>query len=324
MIVAILSVVLISAGAQVDRGPFADALPKRVPFTGWAHLKTQVLAVANDGSYLLATDGRYLQGYCLAKGYSLIPNDAQKVVFPEGSTRYRALGKYYGLAGGLAINVISSAAGTSILAVFSIDPAVDPAPTSLVEVGPFARIVTADLDGSTLRLTVAEAAQPAIMRFVEYGFRLAPRTATGVQTARRIKRMERHAGFKRKRSEAGRLTDDFGGGGGSVAADGDRAIFYHSVVSLSSGKATSYEPGTSAQMFFVGNDLYASRDAPAPGATRANNYDAGIYHFATGKWKKVSGDILQAISPNSRFAAVKRLPAEAGGVTQWLVVKLRS
>lgn len=314
-----------SSGAQVDSGPFSDeATPTNVPYTGWVHLKTQVLAVANDGSYVLATEGRHLQGYRLDKGYSLIPNFADKVILPSGAADYHVSGRYFGLRGGLAINVLGASGNNLRFAVFSIDPAVDPAPTDVVEVGPFARLVTAKLDGLTLHLTVAEAGRPEIMRFVEYTFKLAPRTAAGVHIAKRIGRKQTPKSFKRTVSEAGRLIDDFSGGGGSVAGDGDRAIFYHSVVSLSSGEVTSYEPGVSAQMFFVGNELYSSRDAPAPGATRDNNYGAGIYHFTKGKWGKVSGDILQSISPNSRFAAVKRLPAEPSGRTEWLVVKLRN
>ena len=207
--------------------------------------------------------------------------------------------------------------------MFSIDPAVDPTPTDILQVGPFARLVAAELNVRTVRLTVAESVQPQVMQFVDYTFELSPREANGVRIAKRLSRKPKSISFMRKVSESGAPTDNFGGGGGSIAADGVRAIFHHEVVSLRSGRATSYDPGTGALMFFVGNDLYASREAPAAGATRENNYGSGTYGFRNGNWQRVSGVILQAISPNGNYAVVKQLPEVAGGRTEWLIVRFR-
>jgi hypothetical protein len=298
---------------------------------------SEVRWVANDGNSVLAGYDLW-HGYRLDRGYELVREYRFRVVFPTGA-RAAAAGKYkinnleavleqhVALASLRKTSSTGFSYSSDTWAVFPIDRFMDPRPTDVIHLENRGRLLHASLSGARFAMTVAEDSGASKTKIVDYEFELAPRSAQGVFDARRVSRKVAGLGFSKERGDGGLPIDSFSLGPGKLSQDRRRLIHARTVNNLATGKDTAYRFDSKieahVELYFIGDDLYHTIRPSRTQPSKGNSPNVGIWKLGDGKWVKVSGLVLDAISANGMYAAVHMLPDDPLERAKRFVVKLR-
>jgi hypothetical protein len=322
--------------AQQAVAPFdmkaAVMLPVYAVYSG-----VQITHVANDGANTLVGS----HGYRLDKGYLLPREYLFRMVFPLSdrarmAKAYKANSIEASLEDNVALAMLRPVETTLDVvesrhwAVFPIDRLADPRPTDILHTRKKSRLVSATLAGKTLTATFAEDVSAQRIALVDYVFRLAPRDANGVHEAIVLKRTASDHSFAPV-ADIGVAISHIDMRPGDVSRDHTRIVRGRTIVSLVDGKSTKYEFGPytgNVRLFFVGNDLYQTIPRATAKARDSKEYGDverffGINKLVAGRWVRISDHILEAISANGEYAAVRHMPDEIGGLERRFVTKIR-